>query len=149
MNEKTKAYVISLLDSYQICSKQIDIYHYELSHHSDITNDDTIEALALAHGEDGIRTIGHISDKTLYIALNYQEKTRRLNQKSRTEIADKLVKLEAQKTGWITMYRFWSPARPRLLRCSFLRGIPSRNVRNCWDSPPAPCVGTKKTRSTS
>ena len=53
-----------------------------------------ISALALSHGEGGAGTIGHISDKTLYIALNYQEQIQKASSAAKSEIATQLMELE-------------------------------------------------------
>ena len=71
MNIKTKTYVIGLLESYQKREKQVELLHYELSHPISISKNEMIGTLALAHGDGGCRPDGHISDKTLYIAMNY------------------------------------------------------------------------------
>ncbi len=46
--------------------------------------------------EEGSRSKGHISDKTLYIAMNYQGAADRLNKENRTDIVDKLIPLERE-----------------------------------------------------
>ena len=68
-NAETRTYVVRLLEFYQKRSKQIELLHYELYHPADISENEMIGALALAHGE-GSGAGGHISDKTLYIAMN-------------------------------------------------------------------------------
>ena len=93
---ETKAYVVDLLESYRRRSKQIELLHYELSHPTGISENEMIGALALAHGE-GSSTGGHISDKTLYIALHYQQRTENANQGTRAEIVSQLVELESQQ----------------------------------------------------
>lgn len=79
MNVNTKTYVVGLLESYQKRSKQIDLLHYELSHPARVSTNEMIGALALAHGDGTGRSGGHASDKTLYIALNYQNRVDGLN----------------------------------------------------------------------
>lgn len=95
-NAETRTYVVRLLEFYQKRSKQIELLHYELSHPADISENEMIGALALAHGE-GSGTGGHISDKTLYIAMNYQQRTENANQGTRAEIVNQLVELENQQ----------------------------------------------------
>ena len=94
MTVDTKTYVVGLLESYQKRSKQIDLLNYELSHPTDISENEMISALALSHGEGGSGTIGHISDKTLYIALNYQEQIQKASSAAKSEIATQLMELE-------------------------------------------------------
>ena len=80
MNVETRMYVVDLLESYQKRSKQIELLHYELSHPARVSENEIIGALALAHGDgEGGRPGGHASDKTLYIALNYQARANHVN----------------------------------------------------------------------
>ena len=54
--------------------------------------------MALGHGAGGSsHTEGHISDKTLYIALNYQSKVDKLNADTKEEIVVHLVELEQEQ----------------------------------------------------
>lgn len=94
--DPTKTYVVGLLESYQKRSKQIELLHYELSHPTDVSENEMIGALALAHGEGG-GAGRHISDKTLYIAMNYQQRTENANHGTRAEIVSQLVELEDQQ----------------------------------------------------
>lgn len=140
MNEELRAYVIDLLDSYRMLSKRIALYHYEISRRADVTQDKTIEALALTHGEGGIQSIGHVSDKTLYIALNYQEQTELINWKSKGEIASRLVQLEKQQNRLKHYVSLLEPPRGEVIRllffeghsqeeCAKILGISTRTVR--------------------
>ena len=97
MTVDTKTYVVGLLESYQKRSKQIDLLHYELSHSARVSENEMIGALALAHGDGGIRPGDHASDKTLYIALNYQKHTDEANQISAGEVVEQLVELEREQ----------------------------------------------------
>lgn len=99
MDIGSKAYVVALLESYQKRSKQIELLHYELDHPARVTADEMIGALALAQGDSngGGRPGGHASDKTLYIALNYQARTDRINSDSAEEVVGQLVTLEREQ----------------------------------------------------
>lgn len=98
MNIETKTYVVGLLESYQKHERQIELLHYELAHPIRISEDEMIGALALSHGAgEGIRPNSHASDKTLYIALNYQEKTEHMNTDATDEIVSQLVTLEKEQ----------------------------------------------------
>ena len=97
MNEQIRIYVTGLLESYQKRSRQIELLSYELSHRTNITEDEMIVSLALGHGDGGGPSAGQISDKTPYVALNYRDKTDRANQSGRGEIANQLAELEGQQ----------------------------------------------------
>lgn len=94
MSEKAKDQVRELLENYSYRERQIKVLRYDLAHHSDVSEEDTIKALALSHGEGGGHSTGHVSNKTLYIALNYQGQVERENTAARAEIVTQLVSLE-------------------------------------------------------
>ncbi len=94
MNTELKVAVTALLETYPERERKIAVLRYELSHPSHVSSDELIEAMSLGH-EDGVgRPSGHVSDKTLYIALNYQEKADKLNADIKEEIVSQLVGLE-------------------------------------------------------
>ena len=94
MTVDTKTYVVGLLESYQKRSKQIVLLHYKLSHPARVSENEMIGALALAHSDGGGHPSSHASDKTLYIALNYQDRTEEANQIGADDVVEQLVVLE-------------------------------------------------------
>lgn len=76
---------------------QIALLHYELEHPPNVSPNEMIEAMSLGHGEGSAPSKRHISNKTLYTALNYQEQTEQLNSDSRAEIVKCLVGLEREQ----------------------------------------------------
>lgn len=97
MSVETRDYVINLLESYHERMNQIALLHYELEHPVGISPDEMIGAMALSHGDGSAHSKGHISNKTLYIALNYQEQADRMNSDSCAEIVEHLVELEREQ----------------------------------------------------
>lgn len=99
MSTETKAYVVGLLESYQKRKKQIELLHYELAHPVQVSANEMIGALALSHRDSssGGHPGGHASDKTLYIALNYQDKVDQANDGASREVVDRLVTLEQEQ----------------------------------------------------
>lgn len=94
MNTDMKAHVEELLKTYSDRKQEIEVLRYELSHPASVTPDEQIAAMALSHHDGMGFSGGHISDKTMYIALNYQEKIDKLNSSVSSEISGRLVKLE-------------------------------------------------------
>lgn len=97
MAVETKTYVIGLLESYHKRMNQIALLHYELEHPANVSPDEMIGAMSLGHGDGSARGKGHISNKTLYIALNYQEQTERANSEAHEDIVDRLIELEREQ----------------------------------------------------
>lgn len=81
-----------------------------------------IGALALAHGEGG-GTGGHISDKTLYIAMNYQQRTENAKQETRTEIVSQLVELESQQERLSYYVSLLKARHAELLKLLYFEGF--------------------------
>ena len=96
-NNDTKTAVMEMLHNFRENQLQIKLLHYEMEHPAAITPTETIESLALGHTDGLGGSSGHISNKTLYIALNYQEKTDQANAKVIEEIAIRLNALERQQ----------------------------------------------------
>ena len=152
MNVETKAYVIGLLESYQKRSKQIELLHYELSHPAHVSENEIIGASALAHGEgEGGHPGGHASDKTLYIALNYQARANRVNSDTAEEVVGQLVTLEREQERLNYYVSLLGPRHAELLKLLYFEGysqeecakkleIATRTVRRIKDDAIAELV---------
>lgn len=98
MNTDIKKQVVQLLETYSDRKRQIALLHYEMQHSARISPEEMIDGMALGHGDSvGGGSKGHISNKTLYIALNYQERTDRMNAEAANEIAQRLLELEGEQ----------------------------------------------------
>ena len=98
MNIDMKAHVVDLLERYSERERQIALLHYEMQHTARVSPEEVIDMMSLGHSDSlGGSGKGHISDKTMYIALNYQEKMGRLNAEAANEIAQRLLELEGEQ----------------------------------------------------
>lgn len=97
MNETIKDQVLSLLEQYPDMLRKISLLKYELEHPSHISEREMIDTLTFAHGDGNGKVPGRISNKTLYIALNYQQQTENANADTVEEIATKLMELEHKR----------------------------------------------------
>lgn len=97
MDNEMRAQVVRLLESYHERAKQIALLHYELEHTPRISPEEMIGTMSLGHGDGTARGKGHISNKTLYIALNYQEQMDKLNSEVKTNLVDRLMALEHEQ----------------------------------------------------
>lgn len=128
MNAATKNHVIELLEGYQSRAQKIDLLHYKLSHPSNISGEEMIEAMSLAHGEgDGMRS-GHISDKTLYIALNYQKHADKVNMDAMTEISERLVALEKEQDALKHCISLLEPRLEQVITLTYIKRLPAKEV---------------------
>ena len=99
MDNDMKLYVTRLLETCQERKRKIALLHYELDHPAHASETEMISAMALGHGDGngGGHVEGHISDKTLYIALNYQSKVAKMNADTKEEIVVQLVEMEHEQ----------------------------------------------------
>lgn len=98
MNTDMKDRVTQLLETYAVREQQIALLHYEMQHSTRISPEEMINGMSLGHGDSVCGSgKGHISNKTMYIALNYQEKMDRMNTEASNEIAKRLLELEAEQ----------------------------------------------------
>lgn len=90
-----KQQVMDLLVNYPELNKKIALLHYELEHPSQVSATEMIEAMNFAHHDsEGGHPKGAISNKTLYIALNYQNNADRKNRELSEELVEELFQLE-------------------------------------------------------
>lgn len=90
-------YVLKLLESYNERERKIAVLRYNLEHPAKVSRSEQIEAMNFGHGDGLDHSAGHISNKTLYIALNYEEQAERMNAESAHEIAKELFALECEQ----------------------------------------------------
>ena len=72
MSSNAKDRVISLLQNYRVTKRKIEQLRYELEHPAKVSPDEVIEAMNFAKGDGEGRPSGSVSNKTLYIAMNFQ-----------------------------------------------------------------------------
>ncbi|EOS66636.1 sigma-70 family RNA polymerase sigma factor [Oscillibacter sp. 1-3] len=96
-NKNIEAYVVNILESYPKRELQISLLHYEMQHTAHISPEEMIEGMSFAHGDSTGGRKGRISDKTMYIALNYQERMDRMNEDAANKIARRLLELESEQ----------------------------------------------------
>lgn len=98
MKMDTKERVILIFENYHERERQIALLHYEMQHTAYVSPEEVIDTMSLGHGDGmGGSSKGHISNKTMYIALNYQERMERMNAEAANEIAKRLLELEREQ----------------------------------------------------
>lgn len=94
MKTDMKSTVTELLETYGERARKIALLRYELQRLAGVSADEVIDSMSYGHN-DGISSgKGYVSNKTLYIALNYQEQVEKLNREAVNEINKQLVELE-------------------------------------------------------
>lgn len=91
--DQMENYVIDLLETYCDRERKINILHYNMEHPAKVGGIEQIESMNYGRNDSAGHTKGHISNKTLYIALNYEEQAAKANAEMLSEIADELFEL--------------------------------------------------------
>ena len=114
-------YVLKLLESYNERERKIAVLRYNLEHPTTVSRAEQIEAMNFRHDDSLGHSAGHISNKTLYIALNYEEQAERMNAESAHEIAKELFALECEQS-------LLDKRQAEVIRLVFVDGIPTKEV---------------------
>lgn len=88
------SYIEHLLTAYRSDLRKRNLLRFEMTHSRDISDEEVLGAMAFAKSDSIGSSSGYISDKTFYIAANYQEKAEQLNRERVTSISGELVRLE-------------------------------------------------------
>lgn len=94
----TKTFVMRILESYANRERKIAVLRYELEYPVMVGKMERLEAINFRHSNDMGYIKGDIFDKTLYIALNYEEQADHMNAQTLSEIAGELFDFGA-RTG--------------------------------------------------
>nr|WP_325204290.1 hypothetical protein [uncultured Oscillibacter sp.] len=128
MNVDMKAYVEELLKTYTDREQKINVLRYELEHPASSSENAQIYAMALAHNNGLGRSGSHISNKTMYIALNYQEKTQKMNSGITDEIAVELLKLEQEQDRLNYYISLLYPKQAEVLHLLYIKCMKQKDV---------------------
>ena len=128
MNSDMRNCVISLLETSQERKRKIALLHYELEHPVHTSEDEMISAMALGHGDSDGCTEGHVSHKTLYIALNYQNRTEKLNADIKEEIVVQLVELEREQARLDYYISLLDNRKAEVIRLAYFEGLSQNDI---------------------
>ena len=126
MNSDTRTYVVNLLENCQERQRKIALLHYELEHPAHISETEMIRTMALGHGDNSGsgHPEGRVSDKTLYIALNYRSKADKMNADTKEEIVVQLVELEEDQKRLEYYISLLREREASVLRMIYLNRLP-------------------------
>lgn len=128
MNAEMKNYVIKLLETYHDRERKIAVLRYDLEHPSEVGVTEQIEAMNYGSGEGVGHSKGHISNKTLYIALNYEEQAKQLNAESAKEIADELFILERRQKKLLYYISLLEKRQTEVVRMVYMEGVSTKKA---------------------
>ena len=91
---KKREQILQLLEEYPELVRKVSILRFELQRPPAISPEEMLETMNFAHGSGERHISNVVSNKTMYIALNYREKSEQVNREQLDEIAGRLVPLE-------------------------------------------------------
>ena len=124
----TKRKVLDLLNNYRANERRIALLRYELSHPPCVTASEMIEALNFSRSELSGSSGGGISDKTLHIALNYEDRMNRLNDGALSEVAYQLYDLERQQERLLYYISLLDETEGDILRMTYMNGMVNEEI---------------------
>lgn len=95
-SEAVKEMVIQKLIEYPKIKQKIKLLRFELENHRPISAEEMLESMCFAKGDGTGRSSGAVSNRTLYIAMNYQCAAENANKESSKEILNRLIPLEQE-----------------------------------------------------
>ena len=128
MEETIRQQVMDLLTNYRENQRKIALLRYELEHPAHITAEDMIESLAFRHGEGQGSAQGHISNKTMYIALNYRDKLESSNTETIDELALRLTDLERRQQRIEHYVSLLEPRDAAIIRLTYFEGLTNERI---------------------
>lgn len=129
MNAEIKKQVIRRLETYPDRARQIALLHYELRHTARVSPEEVIGGMSLSRSDIiGGSGKGRVSNKTMYIALNYQEKTEQMNAEAANDIAQRLLKLEAEQDRIRYYVSLLEKREAEVIRLTFFEGLSQNRV---------------------
>ena len=130
MSADMKSYVSELLEGYRARERKIAVLRYDLEHPSEVGVTEQIEAMNYGSGEGVGHSKGHISNKTLYIALNYEEQAKQLNAESAKEITDELFILERRQKKLLYYISLLEKRQAEVVRMVYMKGYLRKKRQN-------------------
>lgn len=130
MDNDMKLRVTHLLETCQERRRKIALLHYELDHPAHASETEMISAMALGHGDGsgGGHMDGRISDKTLYIALNYQNRADKINADVKEEIVVQLVELEREQKRLEYYISLLDKRKMTVLQLIYFKRLPMEEI---------------------
>ena len=128
MEDTIRQQVMDLLTNYREDQRKIALLRYELEHPAHITAEDMIESLAFKHGEGQGSAQGHISNKTMYIALNYRDKLESSNTETIDELALRLTDLERRRQRIEHYVSLLEPRDAAIIRLTYFEGLTNERI---------------------
>lgn len=116
----------AMLKAYQDQHRQIEALRYRLGHPSFVTKEEIISQMSMPGVADAATR--HVSDKTMYIALNYEERAKVINAEENVGVAERLFRLEEAERRLLFHVALLPPRLAHALEAHYLEGLTWREI---------------------
>ena len=124
----TRTMVMTLLNQFRDNQRRMELLHYEMEHPTTVSEDEMIEALTFGHTDHTGTSAKRVSDKTHYVALNYQAKAMRANEETLSEIVLELSKLEKQQDRLLYYISLMEERYAEVIRMTYINGMDNDQI---------------------
>lgn len=118
-----RGYVLRTLEEYPNIVRRIAILRYEIEHPIVVSPDEVIDSMNFSRSYSHSRNSGNISNKTLYIALNYGQKVTELSSESERDLVMRLTELEQKKSRIDYYVSLLNDRKAQIVRQSFFEDM--------------------------
>lgn len=125
-HQKAVERTTAMLKAYQDRHRKIEALRYRLGHPSFVTKEEIISQMSMPGVADTVTR--HVSDKTMYIALNYEERANAINAEENVRIAEKLSRLEEEERRLLFHVALLPPRLAQALEAHYLEGLTWREI---------------------
>lgn len=127
MNTEIRNQVIERLKSYPELIQKRDILRYELEHPTVVSDEEVLEAMNFLKGSGGMPH-GGVSNKTIYIAMNYHEAAASLNSEARNDLLKRLLPIENEIAKLEYYVKMLSTREQCIIRKCYFEGRTQQDV---------------------
>ena len=123
MSAESRDQVIHLLETYHEREQKIALLKYELLNFPQASPGEVMDGMSLGHNCELSPHTGYVSNKTLFIALNYQERTEQINADTLSDILDELNEVKRVQNRLTYYVSILSPQQEKVIRRFYFESI--------------------------
>lgn len=114
MSAESRNKVINLLETFHEREQKIALLEYELVNCPQASPSEMIDGMGLGHSCELTPHSGYVSNKTLFIALNYQDRAEQMNVETLNDILNELGEVESVQDR-LTYYVSILPSQQKMV----------------------------------
>lgn len=123
MSAESRDQVIHLLETYHEREQKIALLKYELLNFPQASPGEVMDGMSLGHNCELSPHTGYVSNKTLFIALNYQERTEQINAETLSDILDELNEVKRVQNRLTYYVSILSPQQEKVIRRFYFESV--------------------------